>query len=226
MLKKSIVVENLYNLQLMFLTVGIIEPIWENGFDEIVTDDFRSMKKKESKKIKYMKSFSKTYGYYQNHFFTILEIQCKNNQIVMGIIKKTPLTGLDTYNKYEGLERLNESTILHLISQLSNTVIDTVMIPMFEQNIKLRFNNCLKKMGLQSVFIKIFSHDLFPEHVVLQDVVQNIKITIHNNYNNYSKSYKKSHISNKTFIANEPFIYYFRIPANNSIILIGYFNSL
>ena len=92
----------------------------------------------------------------------------------------------------------------------------------------MRYNTVLKNIGLKSIFIKLNSQ-LFPEGVVLQDIVQNVKIIIDNaNYKSSNSHKKGGYKTTRKFIANKPFIYYFRLlnaDNANNIITIGNFTS-
>ena len=142
----------------------------------------------------------------------LLEVLCENNLLSYGII----------LSKGNEIADIDDTKIQFYITHMKECMLDEVLIPTFTHDTKIRFNNTFKKMGLNSVFMKIVSPKLFPEGVVLQDVVQNIKIIIDNTYSdsnndNHNMCYK----SNRKFIANKKFIYYFRMLKTNTILLIG-----
>jgi serine protease inhibitor len=206
-IKNSITSENLINLQLMFLTVGIIKPIWLNAFDKIVSSSFYG---NNEVKINYLYSVGKTFGYYEDQHHQLVEIVCKGNNLVMGIL----------LHKTEIIADTDDIKLHYYISQLKNSVIDEIKIPVFKEDFKIRFNGSLKNMGLQSIFLKVTSPNMFPDGIVLQDIVQNVRIIIDNNFINTCTS-NKSYRSTKNFIANKPFIYYFRLTQTNTLLFSG-----
>ena len=65
------------------------------------------------------------------------------------------------------------------IEHAQETTLEEVRIPIFTQDLKFRYNNAFKKMGLNSIFHKITANELFPEgNVILHDIIQNVKIII------------------------------------------------
>jgi serine protease inhibitor len=205
--KNSITTENLINLQLMFLSVGIIRPIWLTAFDRVVSSSFYG---ETELKVNYLYSIGKTFGYYEDQQHQLVEIACKGNNLVMGIL----------LHKNEIVADTDDVKLHYFISHLKNSVLDEIRIPMFKQDFKLRFNGCLKSMGLQSVFLKVTSPDLFPDGIVLQDIVQNVRVIIDNNSIS-TKTTNKSYRSAKNFIADKPFIYYFRLTQTNTLLMLG-----
>lgn len=207
-IKNLVTPDNFRNLQLMFLTTAIIKPVWNNKFDEIIIDMFN-----RSKKMKFMISRYKSYGYYEDEIYQLLEINCMNNCAMMGFI----------LTKKIEIDKISD-TIKHMIDNMKKCIFDEVRIPCFEQNLKMRYNNTLKDLGLNSIFTQITSSTMFPEKIVLQDVIQNIKIVINNTFidsNETVKGYKTT----KKFIVDRPFIYYIRIPKTNTILFIGTYEN-
>lgn len=208
--KHYVTSENLNKLQLMLLTTVNIHPIWNTRFDDYIEDIFRSVGK--DKNITYLHSMNKKYGYYENQTHKLLEINCNNNDLTMGFL----------LNKHDINPNINHQTLKSYINNLKNCVIDEVKIPAFTADIKIRFNSCLKELGLNTLFINAYLNSLFPEGIVLQDIVQNVRIVLDNSssdnsYNINDDMYK----SNRTFIANRPFMYYFRLPKLNTLLFFG-----
>ncbi len=208
-MKNTITQEILFSLQLTFLTVLIIQPVWLNSFDNIVGGYFN---KDETKtEMNFLFSENKTFGYYEDKTHQLLEIVCGNKTMTMGILV--------------GDLECDEQKLHYFIKNIKNSLMDEVYIPVINSDVKLRFTNVLKNMGLKTPFVKVSASKLFPENVVLQDVIQNVKIIIDNNYVNKKHDNKKAYRSNRKFIANRKFIYYFRMIKTNTIVCIGTFDS-
>lgn len=206
---KYIIQDNLKNLQLMMLTTATIKPVWHKDFDCIVEEYFGRYRRQ------FLYSIDSKHGYYEDNKNQILEIKCEGNKMVVGFVMDKTNQTLKIDN-----DRLN-----FLISQLKQTNITELMILAQNENIKLRFNSCMKNMGLQTVFTQTQSN-LFPENVVLHDILQNINIIIDNGSNGLinkpSKSRPTRTNNGKRFITNKPFLYYFRLIESNTIIFMGF----
>lgn len=202
--------DNIDNLQMMFIMTSIIKPIWMYKFDDIKVAIFNGTV--DDRKEYFLHSVNKTFGYYEDNSFQLLEIKCAGEDLYMGILLHKDGLIID----------INNTKLNFFITNMKELKLDEVFIPTFKQELKLRYNSCLKNMGLHSVFTKITSKSLFPEGIVLQDIVQNVKIYIENNGNSLSDTCEiKKYKSNRSFIANTPFIYYFRLVKTNTIIMIG-----
>jgi serine protease inhibitor len=209
-MKNSVTAENIINLQLMFLTATVIHPIWAVPFDNITSGTFYGYK--EHIKCNFLQSISKSFGYYEDNDHQLLEINCHGNKLAMGIL----------LHKNEMTADINDIKLHFYITHLKNSIIDETIIPLFKQDCKLRFNNSLKKIGLQSVFLNIDAPEFFPEGIVLQDVVQNVRIIVDNACKgSISSENNKGYRTNKKFIANKPYIYYFRCVRTNTLLFIG-----
>jgi hypothetical protein len=79
-------------------------------------------------------------------------------------------------------------------------------------------------MGLNTIFHKITSKELFPEgNVKIHDIIQNVKIIIDDaSYKEVDNS--RGYHSIRKFIADRPFFYYFRATKTNTILFNGFYN--
>lgn len=202
--------ENIENLQLMFLTVAIINPIWAQPWNSIVGGIFQGFSC--DKQVNYMRAINKSFGYFEDELHQLIEIKCHGDELVMGCLNY----------KYEFTPDVNDTDLHSMIQHMKNSMLSEVVVPMFENNIKLRMNNTLKNMGLNTVFIDIKSQKLFPKGIMLQDVIQNIKIKVTNAYKQSKNTYG-GYKTDKRVVLNKPFIFYFRLVKTNTIILQGSF---
>jgi serine protease inhibitor len=208
-LRNPVVPSNLENLQLMFMTVGVVHPIWTYPFEKIVKSKFIGIERDRSEN--FLVSFSKSYLYFEDNENQLIEFKCgdKGNGMGFGIIlpKKTQVL-------------VSNENIHHCISHAKATVLDEVRIPMFSQDLKLRYNNTLKNLGLNSVFLQITAEEFFPKRVQLHDIIQNIKIVVDGSSlgeTDNTRGYRSIH----RFIADKPFMYYIRLIQTDAIIMNG-----
>jgi len=216
-IRNPLIADNIANLQLMFLNLIVIKPIWEFPFDKIIKGKFISQDESVSDiTISYLYSVNKSFSYYEDNIIQLAEINCQNNSLSMGII----LPKSDNFGSLDGV--IDESKLKFYISNLKDTILDEFKIPVFKQDLKMRYVNVLKSTGLTTAFTKIVAPDLLPESGVLHDVVQNVSIIVDNNYSNsQNKNSGRGYRTTRKFIANKSFIYYFRLLKSNTIVLIG-----
>lgn len=206
-MRNPVVPGNLENLQLMFMTVGVVHPIWTYPFEKIIKGKF--MGNEKDRQENFLISFSKSYLYFEDNEQQLIEFKCGGKEMGFGVIlpKKTHST-------------ISNENIHHYISHAKATVLDEVRIPMFSQDLKLRYNNTLKNLGLNSVFLQITAEEFFPKRVQLHDIIQNIKIVIDGSSlgeSDNTRGYRSIH----RFIANKPFMYYIRLIQTDTIIING-----
>jgi len=213
-IRNPITAENIQNLQLMFLTTAIIHPIWAIPFDRITKGIFNEGNQGE-KQTNFLHSMGKSYGYFEDNNYQLLEVRCgsnKSNDLIMGIL----------LSKNDFVAEVDDIKLHFYISHIKESILDEVKIPMFKQDLKLRFNNSLKNMGLNTVFIKVLSRSFFPEGVTLQDIVQNVKIIIDfESARNENQATNRGYRTTRKFLADKPFIYYFRMPKTNTLLFMG-----
>jgi Serine protease inhibitor len=148
-IRNPITSDNIYNLQLMLLAVIVIHPIWAIPFDKIANEIFHGVR--ENKTTHFLCSMGKSYGYFEDSTHQLLEIRCVGNNLMMGIL----------LNKDDFVADVNDIKLHFYISHIKESILDEVKIPIFKQDLKLRFNSSLKNMGLNSVFVKILSKNFF-----------------------------------------------------------------
>jgi serine protease inhibitor len=213
-MRNPITPSNIANLQIMFMTTAIVKPIWLNSFDRIAKGLFFG----HDREIKqnYLVSHDKVFSYFEDNEHQLIEIKC--GQAFKGNVKL--MFGILLHKKNQTSET-NEK--LHFyIEHAKETSLEEVRIPMFTQDLKFRYNNAFKKMGLNSVFHKITANELFPEGtVILHDIIQNVKIIIDDASFETSDNNPKGAHSIRKFIADKPFYYYFRFVPTNTILFNG-----
>jgi hypothetical protein len=207
-MRNPILPVNLDKLQLMFMTVAVIRPIWTYTFEKAIQGVFNGYT--EQRKENFLLSFSRSYMYCEDNENQLVEFKCGGKgEIGFGIVLPK--------KQYKNVS--NENLRLY-ISHAKLTLLDEIRIPIFSQNLKLRYNGTLKKMGLYSVFLQVTAQDLFPQKVQLHDIIQNVKIIVdHTSFG--SKDNTRGERSMAKFIANKPFTYYIRLIQTDTIILNG-----
>jgi len=191
---KPLVAGNIEDLQLMFLNLCVIRPIWTTPFDRVM----------KINNVKYMCSNNKKHYYYEDGKIKLIEIECENDSLRFGVI-----------NSRVAIEKLK-----FMIAQMKFVMMNEVKIISFTKNYKLRFTNLLKELGLSTTFVRTYAQNMLPEGAILQDVVQNISIIIECN-NEPNDTNNIGYTTNRKFIMNESDMFYFRLVENNVIVFVG-----
>jgi hypothetical protein len=194
------------------LISGKIEPIWENNFDDIITDIFVSYTKRQQT---FIVSRNKDYYYFSHEKLQLLEIPCYDKKVSFGII-----TTSDTY-----FPTINNDTVNYMISNLAPTNFKYLILPQIKENLKMRYTNILKESGLQTIFNNIEIPELILDtNINLNDILQNIYLVIdkNNDKNNNNKNTTMK-TQNKPIVKkiDTPFIYYIRLNTINTILCLG-----
>ena len=211
-MRRPFVVDTLTNLQLMFLNVSVIHPVWSVAFDEVVGGEFTGVHR--DRNVKFLHSIGKSYGYYEDASYQVLEIDCCG-YLMMGLLLP----------KTEVMPHFDSMKLHFYVSNMRVSVLDEVKVPCFSQDCKLRFNSSLKMLGLNTVFMKLISPLFLPEGGQVHDVVQNVKIVVNNEARgNNDKGGARGYRTMRKFLANRPFAYYFRLVKSNVIVFVGRFD--
>jgi serine protease inhibitor len=206
-MRTSLIGDNINNLQLMFLNLLVIRPIWDTAFTKTISSVFYG---KTKVPMNYLYGVGKAMGYYEDNLVQLLEIKCFKQSMVMGIILAKDNT----------IFEFDDTKIKFMITHLKDTILDEIKIPIFKQDFKIRYTNILKSTGLESVFAKVISPELFPETVTLHDIVQNISVDITPAYAQ-KHEINRGYTTSRKFIAIVPFLYYFRLVNTNTILFTG-----
>ncbi len=193
------------------LISGKFEPVWEHNFDDIVQDAFLSFRKR---KQNFLLSQNKNYYYTKHDSLELMEIRTFDKRISFGIIT----TNEDYYPEITS-ELLN-----FMIENLELTKFKYLLIPQIKENLKLRYTNIMKEMGMKKIFENLEIPELFNNtDLKLNDIIQNVYISI--DKNNKSMNTKNNNYEKVTNIIskkiNTPFIYYLRLNTLNTILCIG-----
>ena len=201
---------------LLCVSIAYIKPIWKIPFDKIVDGKF-SLLNNDQKLVKMMLKYDGTYDYYEDSDNQVIELKCIDDKLSMGIILPKDFT--------EPI--IKHSELIVSIKELKPVAIDEFCMPCFTDQIKIRLSNMLYQSGLKGVFGDMKIPELVKDNIKVTDVVQNITVCVTgSNLMDKDKKIPKrmrSGISNVRFIANKPFIYYFRLVSTNTIMIMGYF---
>lgn len=208
-MKNAIKHNNLENLQLMLMSVGFINPKFYHPFDRMIKGMFAGYD--DSKQVNYLLSIGKTYNYYEDNDKQLIEFKCGDKaELLFGIIVHKEVFMI------ESSEKINFYT-----SHAKPTLLDEVRIPMFSLDSKIRYNNVLKNLGLNSIFIQVVADELFPQKIQLHDIIQNIKFIVNENSCGVPHVKTNNASSMKKFIVDHPFIYYLKLKNTNTILMNG-----
>jgi serine protease inhibitor len=206
------------NADILCITAGYIKPIWKIQFNGLVEAKFKLLDNK-TKMVRMLQVNDGQFDYYQDNFSQILEMKFSDDKISMGIILPKELI--------EPI--IKNSELMSCIKDLRPATVDELYIPCFIQQMKIRLSNLLYQTGLKSVFTQLLMPEFTkPSNIHISDIVQNITVIVTNTSNNANKKYKinrrlRSGISNIRFVADHPFMYYFRLIPTNTILLTGYY---
>lgn len=200
--------------EILVANIGFIKPIWKYPFEKTFDSKFNGIKVRI---IRMLGQVDNQYEYFEDNLNQIIEFRCNGDIMSMGLILPKELVIPDIH-----FEELNV-----LIKNLKTTYLGEVRIPVFTQQIKIKLTNLLYQNGLRSVFHKLYIPDLIKTETNISDIVQNLTVIVANNPGVEQIKNKRNNnmaISNVRFIADHPFIYYFKLIPTNTIILMGYYS--
>lgn len=198
-----IVPDNLFNLNVILVTTAYISPIWAQLFETIRIGRFNN------RKIEYMVTRGKTFGFYEDNDIKLLELKCAGDKLTMGIVMKK-----------NDIVDINEENLHNFIQNMKGTILEEVSIPMFKIKSKIRYTNIMKKMGMKLNFMLLDMPELFDDDCKIDDVIQNVQIEITNKYSGLKET-NSGYKTLKKFVVDTTFMYYFRFIPTNTIILFG-----
>ena len=203
----------LERVKILGITAGVIKPGWRIPFD-VVEKRFQTQGAPR-RPARMLAQLDQKYPYYEDHRHQIIEIPCTGDALVMGVILP----------KESAIPDVSPDELNIAIKNLKVTNIAEVMIPIFTQRIKIKLTNLLYQHGLRSVFHRATVPDLVKSETVVTDIVQNLTIVVGAPPRPPSKKgYAGPSVSNVKFLADHPFIYYFRLTPTNTVIAMGHFN--
>jgi serine protease inhibitor len=205
------------NANILCLTAGYIKPKWKIPFTNTVESQFKNLDGTQ-KQIKMLNIMDTQFDYCEDNFMQLIEFKCIGDKMSMGIVLP----------KEFDEPTIKASELVGYIKELKLLMVDEVYIPTFIQQMKVRLSNIIYQNGIKTVFTSLNIPELIKNSEShISDIVQNITIVINNNIPSEKKQKStkryRSGISNIRFIADHPFIYYFRLIPTNTILLMGYY---
>lgn len=209
-MRKYVIADNLYNLQLMFMNIAVVKPLLLFQPDEIKTDIFQGLI--FDRKLNFINYVGKSFKYYEDNLYQLIELNGSDNYNVGILMPK------ESNLIYTSIE---DSKLKFYLSHAKATVLDLVKIPMFRHDFKMRYTNILKETNLESIFINISVPDFIPEGGIAHDIVQNITFIFDGTSLGKKSNQKTGYQSSRKFMANKPFMYYIRLLSTDTFILLG-----
>lgn len=191
-----------------------IKPEWAIPFEKSVDGTFNG------NPCKYLTQHDTTHEYFEDNIYKLTEFVLKGNIMSMGIIKTKSREHAHNFNE------LTSNEINIMIKNLKPQALNRIMIPIFTQQIKLKLTNLLTKTGLVSVFENLNVPELIEgqEPSNISDIIQNITVIVANTSGQPTKKHDKAIGKTRVdFVVSDRFVYYFRLLATNTIILLGYY---
>ena len=204
--------DHILNLSISCISVGLLRTVWKEPFQKVTRGAF--MGPKNNVVVPMMMSQNKVFPYYEDTNNQIVELELFDNSLVMGIILPK--------NNNRKLSAILYEDCESYIENLKPTKLLEIIIPEFRINSKMRISNILMKTGLQNIFNNAEIPELIGKPGKISDFIQNMIIIVENkSVSNGISNTKNEQSGSSKFIANRPFHYYFRMPANNSIVITG-----
>jgi serine protease inhibitor len=207
-------VNHIEKLDVTLLNTGLLRTVWKQSFDRILLDKFRG--NNSDRTVSMMIASNKTYDYYEDPEIQAIEFQMFDNVINMGIILPKNLNKI--------VPNISLKQYETIVKNLKPSLINQVAIPKFKQQCKLRVNSIFQKSGLKTVFEQTNSPELIVEPFKITDIIQNFTIIVDETHTDSKSSPSSNGVplrGNIKFIANKPFIYYFKCATTNTIIITG-----
>lgn len=205
--------EYLINNNLMYIINLNYKPEFDLDFNNSLVSNFFNDDNEERKQEYIVSRQKKKCDYYTDQDVEILELKMKDNQVSMGII----------ISKGNRKLQISNDQITRYIDKLMDMTFDYVIIPKYTKTYKFRYNGILKEAGLSEIFKSTDCPDFITERVPVDDIIQQITISITNNNNNRI-SENSINSRDRIFLANCPYIYYFRLLQTNTIVLVGQYS--
>jgi hypothetical protein len=206
-MKKSLIPQNLENLNVLLLTYSYTNPTLLINNYQIIQGDFFSIFTGSSK-VNYIFVNEQVFGFSQHDNIEILELCCEQSELMFGLIKLN-----DSEMNFKKIDLMNA------IKKLKPVYFKNIQFPLFNIKTKLKLKNVFKKSDLQTIFLDLNCPELFSEQTKLDEVLQNSEIKIQPKFKKvkFSSEYK----SEKTYTIDKSFIYYLRLRKTNTIIKAG-----
>lgn len=207
-MKKSVSLQNLENLNVLLLTYSYINPTLLINNPEIKLGKFFSLFSGLSE-VNYIFGHQQVFGFAKHENLELLEICCENSELMFGMIK------------IEDEINFKKQDLITAIKKLKPVFFNYIQFPMFNIQTKIKLKNVFKKSDLQTIFLDLNCPELFSEQTKLDEVLQNSEIKIDRKFKKVKTS--SNYNSDRTYIIDKSFVYYFRLRISNTFITIGVF---
>ena len=193
------------NIDIAVINILRFNPIWGVKVDSVITDKFMGID------THFIKFCGQSFGLFEDAEKLIIEIPCKKNNLVFGIIDFK-------MNNYCNIE---EKDIAGYTENLNITVIDELLLPKIMKREKIRLNNILKMTDLKLIFMDTDLPNIFPEKGGnINQVIQYCDIIITEQSSKFTGA-KGYQVMRKIKI-NKSFSYYIRYVPKNVILSFGH----
>jgi len=207
-MKKSVSIQNLENLNVLLLTYSYINPTLLINNPEVKLGKFFSLFSGLSQ-VNYIFGHQQVFGFAQHENLELLEICCENSELMFGMIK------IDEEINFK------KQDLITATKKLKPVFFNYIQFPMFNIQTKLKLKNVFKKSDLQTIFLDLNCPELFSEQTKLDEVLQNSEIKIDKKFKKVKTS--SNYKSDRNYIIDKSFVYYFRLRNSNTFITIGVF---
>jgi hypothetical protein len=200
-MKKTITSSNIEFLSSLGITFGYLNPTFLLNNVNIKSAHFSSIFLGPSMS-QYIEAYNQKFGYIEKEQYKILEIALEGLNDFFGII---------LFN--EPQLNFDKKDLQNAIKNLKPVYFKKISFPLFAIQTKMKMKNIFKSTDLKTVFADLNIPELFSDRIKLDEVLVNIEFKI-------EPKFKKINIntddfkSDKEFIVNRTFIFYFKNRSN------------
>ena len=199
--------KTLQKTQISVVNISRLTPVWGIHVSSVVMNKFMGIK------TQFLQFVGQSVGLFEDADKLIIEIPMKGLKMLFGVILyKDSLKGM-----------IDQSDIEMAISNMKETVVDTILLPKIVKRVKMRLNNMLDSTGLNVIFIDTDLPKIYPERGGnLNNIVQYCDIIIDEKSVASKKINGGSYQSMRKIVVDRSFTYYVRYAPEKVILSMGY----
>lgn len=217
--------------QILLMNAIYFEGKWQSPFDKNDTYQQKFYGSDGTAKVDMMHQYNEAYAYAECGELRAIELPYKDENVVMDIIMRKPATcgtGRRTTLEYwNALSKKEKEKLFETLSEGNWETFSQIAIPKFEMEWESSLVDSLQQMGITSMFGKDADFSKSFPNERMDDVFQKAKIIVDETG---TKAAAVTVVENescamveeeKTFIADEPFLFVIRDVENGTILFMG-----
>ncbi len=190
------------------LITGTITPVWKVNFDGYYVGTFGSKNRKQT----YLVAQNKEFNYYSDDNTKLIQFDSYDDKMSFGIIQSD-------------LPIFSVEEISIIIDKSEPQMFSQVVIPQIRQDFSMRYTNLMKASNMKTIFTDCEIPECINSNVYINDVVQNITISIDKNdtKNNKNHSNQNNHKYTIKYRVMSSFMFYVKLNELNTFLCLGYY---